>query len=111
VPGFSRSQRAPTAAHVGTAIVAVMIDVVKVVVVELAVTVFCVRVVDTSSTVEVYVTCSPASVSGCTSVTVDVETGILLWMQEHAEDLAVAGMVATLEANGVSITIVGSGEA
>jgi hypothetical protein len=59
----------------------------------------------------VYVTFSPASVSGCTTVVVEVETGILLWMQEHAEDLAVAGIVATLEANGVSITIVGSGDA
>jgi hypothetical protein len=59
----------------------------------------------------VYVTFSPASVSGCTTVTVEVETGILLWMQEHAEDLAVAGIVATLEVNAGSRIILGLSEA
>jgi hypothetical protein len=34
-------------------------------------------------------------------------------MQEHADDMAVAGMVATAEANGVNVikAVVGSGEA
>jgi hypothetical protein len=62
------------------------------------------------------VTSSPESVSDCSTVVVEVNIGILLSMQEHADDMAVAGIVSTREANGVLVTkgskaIVGSGEA
>jgi hypothetical protein len=58
------------------------------------------------------VTSSPVSVVDCSTVVVEVNIGILLSMQEHADDMAVAGTVATREANGVLVikAVVGSGE-
>jgi hypothetical protein len=52
-------------------------------------------------------------VSGCSTVLVEVKMGILLSMQEHADEMAVDGIAATRVANGVLVAkaVVGSGKA
>jgi hypothetical protein len=52
-------------------------------------------------------------VSGCSIVVVKVKMGILLAMQEHADEMAVDGIAATRVAKGVLVAkaVVGSGKA
>jgi predicted nucleic acid-binding protein len=86
----SQALLAETLAALSTVNVVVVVEVVTVVKIDAFVKVSCASVVDRSRKVEVAVMLFPMSLSDCATVVVVVKSGILLCMQEHADDIIAA---------------------